>query len=129
MDTPLEVMAKLHAAIQEQYQQHDRVSQHCYFSALSIAEALILGEGKSPEIREYRVVGGKPKDGRKFKVRGYERMEGFAHHMACVCEGMVYEPLYNRVIAEADYPHELAGIDLDCKSEDSPQDLKRILNQ
>ena len=36
MDTPLEVMARLHVAIQEQYQQKNLISQHCYFSALSI---------------------------------------------------------------------------------------------
>ena len=85
---------------------------------------LISCEGKSPEIREYRVVGAKPKDGQKFKVKGYDKMKGYAHHMVCVCEGLIYEPLFNKVILEANYPLELAGMDLDWKVEDSSEKIK-----
>ena len=126
MDNACAVMEAIHQEIQTEYRLHGSIRHNCYLTALEIAQSLIVAESRNPEIREYHLLGGKPGDGMKFNANGYENDRPFKFHMVCVCDGLVFDPLYRRAIPEKDYPRELTKHPLEHRVEESARSLQGL---
>ena len=119
-------MRILHGSIQREYESSGEIRQRCLDSALAIVQSLIRIEHKSPEIREYRIKGAVRGNEPLFIVREYERSSGFWYHAVCVCDGLVYEPLFNREIPEDQYPSELSDATLEHEVLHTVRELQAI---
>jgi len=127
MSAALEFLAELYHQVRRDYIDPRGGRYVCELLALSLAEKLIE-DRKSPYVKRWRDI--RDVNGTEqlllFAPLRFEGRVRFDVHLACVCDGEVYDPLIDKPVREQEYTQRAFGKDLTSDIAHSQEELQRM---